>query len=248
MARKERIDTLLVSKGLAVSRHQAQALVMAGEVLADDVVVNKPGTKVLVDASLRLRTERSRYVSRGGHKLEAGLSAFEVDPTGLICADLGASTGGFTDCLLQHGAARVYAVDVGYGQLAWTLRQDPRVVVMERTNARNLESLPEAPSLVVADLSFISITKVLPAMLRLAGPGATAVILVKPQFEAGPDRIGHGGVVRDAEVRQQVIDEVSEACEAAGARVLASVASPLPGAKKGNIEELLHLALPAGSP
>lgn len=243
MARKERLDQLVVAAGLAGSRHQAQGLIRAGEILVDDTVVDKPGTRVSTAAALRVRTRRGRYVSRGGHKLAGALDAFEVDPCGRICADLGASTGGFTDCLLQRGAARVYAVDVGYGQLAWRLRQDERVVVMERTNARELESLPEAPSLVVADLSFISVTKVLPAMARIAAPGAQAVILVKPQFEAGPERLGRGGVVRDEAVRQGVVGEVRAACEAAGLPVLGQVAAALKGAKGGNQEELFHLQL-----
>ncbi len=247
MAQRERLDVLLVSRGLVSSRQQAQALIRTGQVLVDEVVSDKPGNRVLKGATLRLRSGPSPYVSRGGHKLEGGLDAFEVSPEGLICADLGASTGGFTDCLLQRGATRVYAVDVGYGQLAWKLRQDPRVVVMERTNARHLEQLPEAPALMVADLSFISITKVLPALLRLAAPGAQAVILVKPQFEAGRERVARGGVVRDAQVRAEVIEEVRQACEAHGVKVLGSVASSLPGAKKGNVEELLHLQFPEAS-
>lgn len=243
MARKERLDQLVVGAGLAGSRHQAQGLIRAGEVLVDDVVVDKPGTRVSTAAAIRVRSRRGRYVSRGGHKLAGALEAFGVDPTGRTCADLGASTGGFTDCLLQRGAARVYAVDVGYGQLAWKLRQDERVVVMERTNARELTELPEAPSLVVADLSFISVTKVLPAMQRIAAAGAEAVIMVKPQFEAGPERLGHGGVVRDEAVRQDVVDEVRQACEAAGSPVLGRVEAALRGAKGGNQEELFHLRL-----
>jgi len=243
VAQRPRLDQLVVDRGLAPSRHQAQALIRTGKILVDDQPVDKPGTRVRPEVVLRVRGEQRRFVSRGGDKLLAGLEAFDLSPQGLVCADLGASTGGFTDCLLQHGATRVYAVDVGYGQLAWKLRQDPRVIVMERTNARHLDALPEPPSLVVADLSFISMTKVLPAMQRLCVPGGEAVVLVKPQFEAGRARVGRGGVVRDADVRAEVIAEVRESCLAQGAVVLATVPSPVPGAKKGNIEELFHLRL-----
>ena len=241
---RERLDLLLVRNGLADSRQRAQGLVRAGAVLVDEVVVDKPGTRVSTAAAIRVRGADHPYVGRGGLKLQAGLDAFEVDPSGRICADLGASTGGFTDCLLQRGAARVYAVDVGYGQLAWRLRQDPRVVVMERTNARHLQALPEPIQLVVADLSFISLAKVLPAILRIAAPGAEAVLLVKPQFEAGPGAVGGGGVVRDPTVRRAAIDAVLAACVAAGATVAGDTPSPVPGAKKGNVEHLLHLVLP----
>lgn len=240
---RRRLDQLLVERGLAESRARAQALIRAGSVLVDERPCDKPAESVALDAKLRLR-ERLRYVSRGGYKLEAALDGFGVDPAGRVAADLGASTGGFTDCLLQRGAARVYAVDVGYGQLAWSLRQDPRVVVMERTNARHLESLPEPISLVVGDLSFISLTLMLPAVLRLGAPGADAVLLVKPQFEAGRDGVGKGGVVRDAAVREGAIQRVVEACQALGVEVLGGLDSPLPGAKQGNIEHLIHLRLP----
>jgi len=243
VAQRPRLDQLIVDRGLAPSRHQAQALIRTGKILVDDRPMDKPGTRVRPEVAIRVRGQQRRFVSRGGDKLEAGLEAFDLSADGRVCADLGASTGGFTDCLLQRGAARVYAVDVGYGQLAWKLRQDPRVVVMERTNARHLESLPEPPSLVVADLSFISMTKVLPAMQRLSAPGAEAVVLVKPQFEAGRERVGRGGVVRDRNVRAEVIEEVRARCLAQGAKVLATLPSPVPGAKKGNVEELFHLLL-----
>ncbi|HND29875.1 MAG TPA: TlyA family RNA methyltransferase, partial [Myxococcota bacterium] len=178
-------------------------------------------------------------VSRGGLKLEAALDRFAVDPNGRVCADLGASTGGFTDCLLQRGAARVYAVDVGYGQLAWKLRQDARVVVMERTNARHLESLPEPIALLVGDLSFISLTLILPAIARLL-PSGEAVLLVKPQFEVGPRGIGKGGRVEE-EYRPLALEKVRREAEEQGFEVLGSMDSPVPGAKAGNIEALLHL-------
>lgn len=242
--RRERLDARLVVLGLAESRQRAQALIRAGQVLVDDVPRDKPATQVMPDARIRIRGERLPYVSRGGLKLQGGLDAFGVDPTGLVCADLGASTGGFTDCLLQRGAARVYAIDVGYGQLAWKLRQDERVVVMERTNARHLDGLPEPIGLVVADLSFISVTRMLPAILRIGGPDAQAVLLIKPQFEAGPGGVGKGGKVKSDAVRAAAIADVLAACEAAGLQALGTVPSPIAGAKAGNVEELVHLAFP----
>lgn len=242
--RRERLDARLVALGLADSRQRAQQLIRAGNVLVDDIPRDKPSTQVLPDQRVRVRGEPLPYVSRGGLKLAGGLDAFAVDPDGRICADLGASTGGFTDCLLQRGAQRVYAVDVGYGQLAWRLRQDDRVVVMERTNARHLSSLPEPIGLVVADLSFISVTRMLPAILRIGAPGAEAVLLIKPQFEAGPGGVGRGGRIKSPEIRAAAIEGVVAACGAAGFRVLGTVPSPIAGAKAGNVEELVHLAFP----
>lgn len=244
MPPRTRLDQLLIARGLAPSRQRAQALIRAGQVLVDDTPVDKPGTRVDDQAAVRLRGAALPYVSRGGLKLAAGLEAFPVDPAGRVCADLGASTGGFTDCLLQRGAARVYAIDVGYGQLAWKLRQDDRVVVMERTNARHLEGLPEPATLVVGDLSFISLTHILPAIARLAAPGADCVLLIKPQFEAGRAGVGKGGVVRDPAVRAAAIARVLEAARSAGFATLGAVPSPVAGAKKGNIEELVHLRTP----
>ncbi len=246
-ARRERrrLDQALVERGLAETRAKAQALIRAGSVLVEERPCDKPAELVDLDAQIRVR-EALRYVSRGGYKLEAALDAFGVDPTGRVCVDLGASTGGFTDCLLQRGAARVYAIDVGYGQLAWSLRQDPRVVVMERTNARHLTGLPEPVSLLTGDLSFISLTLMLPAILAIGGAGAEAVLLVKPQFEAGREGVGKGGVVRDPEARAAAIQRVLDACVAHQVQVLGGVDSPLPGAKQGNVEHLVHLRLPAG--
>ena len=241
-ASRERLDVLLVQRGLAPSRQRATALIRAGQVLVNDTVSDKPGTRIKLDASLRVRGDTLRYVSRGGRKLEGALDSFGVDPAGRICADFGASTGGFTDCLLQRDAAKVFAIDVGYNQLAWRLRQDPRVIVMERTNARHLESLPEAPTLIVGDLSFISLRLILPAVQKVAAAGAEAVLLIKPQFEVGP-KAAKGGVVKDPKKRQEAIDAVCAAAAALGADVLGTVASTLPGAKKGNIEELVHLRL-----
>ncbi|MFN7144271.1 MAG: TlyA family RNA methyltransferase [Myxococcota bacterium] len=231
----------MVARGLAESRQRAQALIGAGEVLIDEAPCDKPATRVRPDQVVRLRAEPLKYVSRGGLKLEAALDAWPIDPTGRVCADLGASTGGFTDCLLQRGAARVHAIDVGYGQLAWKLRQDPRVVVMERTNARHLEALPEPISLVVGDLSFISLTLILPTVRRLLAPDGEAVVLVKPQFEVGPAAVGKGGLVKDEAAIAGAIAGVSAAARAAGFSVRGTIESPVPGAKAGNREWLLWL-------
>ena len=240
---RERLDVLVLSSGLAETRQRAQALIRAGKILVNDTVVDKPGTRIAVDAILRLKGAPLKYVSRGGHKLEGALDHFGVDPGSRICADLGASTGGFTDCLLQRGAAKVYAVDVGYGQLAWTLQTDPRVVIMDRTNARHLEAFPEQPGLVVGDLSFISLTLILPAIQRFA-PSTECVLLIKPQFEAGPGGV-KGGRVRSPAVRAAAIERIVSAAQDQGATVHGTVPSSLPGAKKRNLEELIHLTLPA---
>jgi 23S rRNA (cytidine1920-2'-O)/16S rRNA (cytidine1409-2'-O)-methyltransferase len=233
---KKRLDVLLVERGLAESRTQAQALVLAGLVPGHD----KPGEQVDEHADLELKA-RPPFVSRGGEKLAHALDAFGIDPSGLDCLDVGASTGGFTDVLLQRGAARVIAVDVGYGQLHARLRADERVTVLERTNARALDELPFAPQLVVCDVSFISVRTALPPVLRLAAPGWQAVVLVKPQFEAGRADVGKGGVVRDEAVRARVVREVAEAALGWNARTIAVVDSGLPG-PKGNRELFLHLA------
>jgi 23S rRNA (cytidine1920-2'-O)/16S rRNA (cytidine1409-2'-O)-methyltransferase len=232
---KKRLDVLLVERGLAESRTQAQALVMAGLVRGYE----KPGQQVEEDAELAVE-RGAQYVSRGGEKLANGLDRLGVDPSGLDVLDVGASTGGFTDVLLQRGATRVLALDVGYGQLHPRLRDDPRVVVLERTNARTVTELPFAPELVVCDVSFISVRIALPPLLRLAAPGWQAVVLVKPQFEAGRGDVGKGGVVRDAAVRARVLREVADAALGWGARVLDVVDSGLPG-PKGNREFFLHL-------
>jgi 23S rRNA (cytidine1920-2'-O)/16S rRNA (cytidine1409-2'-O)-methyltransferase len=233
---KKRVDVLLVERGLAESRTQAQALVMAGLVPGYD----KPGTQV--DETVELSVKGARpYVSRGGEKLAHGLDRLGVDPAGLDCLDVGSSTGGFTDVLLQRGAARVIAVDVGTHQLHERLRADDRVIVMEQVNARELTELPFAPQLVVCDVSFISVRIALPPALRLAGPGWQAVVLVKPQFEAGRAEGGEGGVVRAPATRARVLREVAEAAPGWGASVLGVVDSGLPG-PKGNREFFLHLA------
>jgi 23S rRNA (cytidine1920-2'-O)/16S rRNA (cytidine1409-2'-O)-methyltransferase len=232
---KKRLDVLLVERGLAESRARAQALVMAGLVPGYE----KPGQQV--DETVELRVERGpAYVSRGGEKLAHALDVLGVDPAGLDCLDVGASTGGFTDVLLQRGAARVIAVDVGYGQLHPRVRDDPRVTVLERTNARVLTDLPFAPRLVVCDVSFISVRTALPPALRLAAPGWQALVLVKPQFEAGRADVGRGGVVRDPAVRARVLHEIARASLGWGARVAGVVDSGLPG-PKGNREFFLQL-------
>jgi 23S rRNA (cytidine1920-2'-O)/16S rRNA (cytidine1409-2'-O)-methyltransferase len=232
---KKRLDVLLVERGLAESRAQAQALVLAGRVPGYD----KPGTQV--DESAELDVERPPpYVSRGGEKLAHALDAFGVDPGGRDCLDVGASTGGFTDVVLQRGAARVIALDVGYGQLHERLRSDPRVTVLERVNARELRELPFAPDLVVADVSFISLKLALPPALALAKPGWEAVVLVKPQFEAGRAEVGKGGVVRDVAVRRRVVREIVEAALPWRGETVGVVDSGLPG-PKGNREVFLHL-------
>ena len=233
---KERLDLMLVQRGLADSREQAQQLILAGKVSVGGVVVDKPGTRVTVAAPLDV-AGRPPYASRGGFKLAAALDAFAVDVMGRIVADVGASTGGFTDCLLQRGAARVYAIDVGYGQLAWELRQDPRVVVMDRTNARYLDRLPETVHLVTIDVSFISLRLIVPAAMGWLLPDGQIVALVKPQFEAGRKQVGKGGVVRDKAVHRAVLAEIlGWACEHhLGLRGL--IRSPLTG-PAGNVEFL----------
>jgi len=231
---KKRLDVLLVERGLAESRSQAQALVIAGLVPGYD----KPGTQL--DESVDLEVDRPpRFVSRGGEKLAHALELLRVDPAGRECLDVGASTGGFTDCLLQHGAARVIALDVGYGQLHPRLRSDDRVIVLERVNARTVTSLPFTPELVVCDVSFISVKTALPPLLRLAAPGWQALVLVKPQFEAGRADVPRG-VVRDPEIRRRVLHDVCAAAATWGSRVAGVVDSGLPG-PKGNREFLVHL-------
>jgi len=231
---KKRLDVVLVERGLAASRAQAQALVLAGLVPGYD----KPGQQVAPDAALRVEAA-PRYVSRGGYKLAHALDALGLEPAGLDCVDVGASTGGFTDVLLQRGAARVVAIDVGYGQLHPRLRADARVVVLERTNARRLQELPFAPQLAVCDVSFISLRLALPPVLRLCAPGWQALVLVKPQFEAGRAEVDKG-VVRDPAVRRRVARSLAEAALGWQASVRAVVDSGLPG-PKGNRELFLHL-------
>jgi 23S rRNA (cytidine1920-2'-O)/16S rRNA (cytidine1409-2'-O)-methyltransferase len=252
-SRRQRVDLLLVERGLAASRTQAQALVMAGAVVAGDASsgearVEKPGQLLDPDVPLRVKEGAApqKYVSRGALKLEKALEVLPIDPAGLVCADLGASTGGFTDLLLQRGAAKVHAVDVGYGQLHPRLRGDPRVVVHERVNARLLKAgaLGEDVDLVVGDLSFISLRLVLPAVKALLRPGGRAVLLVKPQFEVGKGEVGKGGVVRDDVKRVAALEGVMAAARALGFEVLGHAESPIEG-PAGNREWLLGLTAPS---
>jgi len=239
---KTRIDRLLVERGLAPSRERAQALILAGKVLANQQKVEKPGTTVAADAAIRLLGEDMRYVSRGGLKLERALDHWHIDVRGRICMDIGASTGGFTDCLLQHDAARVIAVDTGYGQIDLRFRTDPRVRLLEKTNARYLRraDVAEAVEFVVMDISFISATLVLPAVIAAAGDQLTGiVVLVKPQFEVGRERVGKGGIVRDPVAQQAAADTVRKALADLGWRIAGVIESPILGAQ-GNREFLLY--------
>ncbi len=237
---KKRIDVLLIERELAETRQRAQGLILAGDVLVNGRVVDKAGALVAEDAEIAVRAPL-QYVSRGGLKLASALDAFQVDPRGKVCLDVGASTGGFTDCLLQRGAARVYAVDVGYGQLAWKLRTDPRVVVMDRTNMRHLESLPELIDLTTIDASFISLRLILPAVQRLLQARGEALALVKPQFEAGRAQVGKGGVVRDPAVHRAVVEKVARYAIAEAWRFLGVHRSPITGAD-GNVEFFVYLS------
>jgi 23S rRNA (cytidine1920-2'-O)/16S rRNA (cytidine1409-2'-O)-methyltransferase len=245
-AGRVRADLALVEQGLAPSREKARALILAGEVLAGDRPIEKAGD--LVDAAaadLRLRSAPMPYVSRGGLKIAHALDVFGVDPRGLVALDVGASTGGFTDCLLQRGAVRVHCVDVGHGQLDWKIASDARVRVHDRVNVRMIEPalLGERVDLVVIDVSFISLRLVLPALLPLARPGAPVVALVKPQFEVGRAHVGKGGIVRDDEARARSLVDVRAAAETFGFAALGETTSPITGGK-GNIEYLLHLRAP----
>lgn len=239
MHTKQRLDILLVERGAVESREVARRLIMAGEVSVNGQVIDKPGQRVAVDAELTLRA-KPRFVSRGGDKLDAALGAFPVTIAGKICADVGASTGGFTDCLLQRGAVKVYAIDVGYGQLDYRLRRDERVVVMERTNARYVETLPEPISLVSIDASFISLRLLLPVVKGWLTPDGAVIPLIKPQFEAGKQDVGKGGVVKSPEVHRRVLREVLTAAAAEGFQVGGLIRSPLRG-PAGNIEFLAWL-------
>ena len=244
MAAKERIDRLLVQRQLAGSRERAKALILAGRVLVDDQVVDKVGTQVFADAEIRLKGEDIPYVSRGGLKLAAALDTFGLDVNGRTAIDVGASTGGFTDCLLQNGAAHVFAVDVGYGQLAWSLREDKRVTNLERTNIRNLtpDQLDASVNLAVIDASFISLEKVLPPTLALLNPGSDIIALIKPQFEVGKGQVGKGGVVRDQKQHDEVVEKVKDLAIKLGCSVAGVCESPVLG-PKGNREFLIHLQM-----
>ncbi len=239
---KERLDKLLVDRGLVQSRERARALILAGQVVVDDHRVDKAGARFPAEVQLRLKGEDIPYVSRGGLKLEKGLTCFPLDPQDRVVMDVGASTGGFTDCLLQRGAAKVYAVDVGYGQLAWKLREDPRVVNLERCNIRDLKpaQLEQVPSLAVIDASFISLAKVLPSTLDLLTADAWIIALIKPQFEVGRGQVGKGGVVRDEKLQQDVVEDIRRLAIQLHCRVAGVEESPILG-PKGNREFLICL-------
>ena len=240
MSEKKRLDVLLTERGLQESRQRAQAVIMSGEVFVNGQRVDKPGTAVAEDAQIEVRGGTLAYVSRGGLKLEKAMAAFPIDLNGAVCADIGASTGGFTDCMLQNGAEKVYAVDVGYGQLAWKLRSDPRVVCLERTNARYLthEQVPDELDFASVDVSFISLKLILPPLNGLLKDGGHAACLVKPQFESRPDETERG-VVRDEAVRRRTVDEVRAALADAGFDATGVVESPITG-PEGNVEYLVR--------
>ena len=249
MKHKERLDVLLVEKGLCESRSRAQAVIMSGEVYVNGQKSDKPGTPTDVEAEIEIRGNACPYVSRGGLKLEKALRDFGVDPTGLTCLDSGASTGGFTDCLLQNGAKQVFAIDVGYGQLAWSIRTDPRVVCMERTNIRYVtpEQLGTPVQLAVIDVSFISLRIVLPAVKALLSADGQIICLIKPQFEAGKENVGKKGVVRDPAVHQAVLNSFLQLADELQMIVCNLTFSPVKG-PEGNIEFLGHLSmLPEGA-
>lgn len=237
---RTRLDVLLVERGFIESRELARRQIMAGEVEVNGQVETKPGTRVANASEITLKA-KPRFVSRGGEKLDAALTRFAIEPTGWICADVGASTGGFTDCLLQSGAQRVYAIDVGYGQIAWQLRQDERVIVMERVNARYLDLLPESIRFASVDVSFISLQYILPPINQWLVDDGEVVALVKPQFEAGRGEVGKGGVVREPEIHRSVLRSVAEVSQSEGFAVNGIMPSPLHG-PAGNIEFLIWLS------
>jgi 23S rRNA (cytidine1920-2'-O)/16S rRNA (cytidine1409-2'-O)-methyltransferase len=241
---RQRLDLILVARGLATSRERARALIMSGCVVVDGRIVDKPGAAIPLETRIEIKGEHLPYVSRGGLKLAGALNAFALQVSGWICLDVGASTGGFTDCLLQRGAARVYAVDVGYGQLAWNLRQDPRVVVIERTNIRYMppEKIPEAIDLIVIDASFISLKTIVPSVIRFLRPGGHLLPLIKPQFEVGKGQVGKGGIVRDAEQHSRVIAELALFFRSLNLECSQAISSPIAG-PKGNKEFFMLLAV-----
>jgi 23S rRNA (cytidine1920-2'-O)/16S rRNA (cytidine1409-2'-O)-methyltransferase len=241
---KLRLDRLLVERGLVESRERGQAIIIAGQVLVNGQKVEKSGSLVPADADIRVLGEQMPYVSRGGLKLEKALHEFKVDVKEKICLDVGASTGGFTDCLLQHGAKKVYSVDVGYGQMAWKIRQDPRVVVIERTNIREMDAalIPEKIDIVVIDVSFISLEKVIPSVSRFLNSGAGFIALIKPQFEVGKEQVGKGGIVRDEAAREASKDRIVAFVSERGFEVKGVIRSPITG-RDGNVEYLMHATL-----
>ena len=247
MAIRQRLDLLLVERQLAPSRERAQSLILAGKVLVNTERIDKPGKSVDLDSELVVQAQDHPYVSRGGVKLAGAIREFQIEVPDRIALDVGASTGGFTDCLLQHGAQKVYAVDVGYGQLAWKLRQDPRVVNWERTNIRYLDpvNLADPIQLVVVDASFISLRLILPKLYELMTVGSQLLALVKPQFEAGRKEIGKGGRVKEEVVHARVLNEIIEAAIILGFRMLGNCESSIQGKKSQNIEYFVHLEKPS---
>ncbi|OGR22997.1 MAG: RNA methyltransferase [Desulfobacterales bacterium RIFOXYA12_FULL_46_15] len=239
---KVRLDSLIVDRGLVKSRHRARALIMAGKVLVNDIPVDKPGLSISIQEKIFIKEDNNPFVSRGGLKLEKALQTIPVSVKGLTCLDIGASTGGFTDCLIQYGACKVYAVDVGYGQFDWTLRQDPRVVVIERTNIRYIpyEVINEKVDLIVADTSFISLKIVIPSAEKFMKDNTLILALIKPQFEAGKENIGKGGVVKDERVREKIIEDIKAFFKERGYLINLVVPSPILG-PKGNREYVLSL-------
>jgi 23S rRNA (cytidine1920-2'-O)/16S rRNA (cytidine1409-2'-O)-methyltransferase len=246
--KKERVDRVLVERGLVESRTRAQALILAGQVLVREQRMDKPGQLIDPNAEIRIKGETLRYASRGGLKLEAALREFNIIPDGRTCLDIGASTGGFTDCLLQHGAGRVWAIDVGHNQLAWRLRKDPRVVVLEGVNARNLnpDQFPCLFELATIDVSFISLTKIFSAVLPCLTSAVDCVALVKPQFEVGKGEVGRGGIVTDPAQHRRVLNEITRAAIETGLCPVGLIESPILGAE-GNREFLMHLKLASGA-
>ena len=242
MPPKKRLDSFVLEKRWAASRQRAQAMIMAGKIMVNRQIVDKPGRQVSGNDEVTIQGKDIPYVSRGGLKIEEALRKFQVDVTGWVCMDVGASTGGFTDCLRQNGAEHVYAIDVGYGQLAWKLRSDPRVTVMERTNVRYmpLEKIPFPVDIAAIDVSFISLRIVVPAVLKFLKPRASIIALIKPQFEVGKDKIGKGGVVKDTRLHQEVVDSLSAFFNGVNLSIESVIPSPLKG-PKGNLEFLIHL-------
>lgn len=242
---KNRLDIALVKRGLCKSRERARAMIMEGKVFVNGIPATKPGKQVSDNVHIELKGEDIPYVSRGGVKLEGALKEFQVNPEGKIAMDIGASTGGFTDCLLKHGARKVYAVDVGYGQLDWTLRNDPRVVVIERTNIRYMEreKVPEQVDLITIDVSFISLTKVIPRAIEFLKSGGEIIALVKPQFELQKGEVEKGGVIRSEEKRRKAVSEIRDFAVKLGLEVLGTAESPIKGAK-GNIEYFVYIRKP----
>ncbi|MGE5238827.1 MAG: TlyA family RNA methyltransferase [Chloroflexota bacterium] len=245
---RERLDKLLVDRGIATTRERARALIMEGRVFVNGLRVTKAGTFVTVDAAVDLQGEEMPYVSRGGLKLSAAIDSFAISLSGKVALDVGCSTGGFTDCMLQRGAAKVYCIDVGYGQLAWKLRTDPRIILLERTNIRYLERerVPEAVDIATIDVSFISLVKVVPKVLEFLREGGEVIALIKPQFEVGRGEVGKGGIVRDEGKRLMALESVRSELESLGLHTKGVIESPLPG-QKGNREYLIYMTKTAAA-